>query len=109
VQKIVEHLQAKVRQKKYRLTIHAEKEREADQITQREIEESSLSAQCEIIEDYPTDPRGPSCLVLGFTQASLPIHLVCGHLSEEEFIVITIYRPDTEQWIDWRTRKEPSS
>jgi len=34
---------------------------------------------------------------------------VCGHLSEEEFIVITIYRPDTEQWIDWRARKEPSS
>ena len=44
MQKIVEHLQAKVRQKKYRLTIHAEKEREADQITQREIEESILSA-----------------------------------------------------------------
>jgi len=45
-------------------------------------------------------------LVLGFTHASLPIHMVCGHLSEEEFIVITIYRPDPEQWIDWRIRKE---
>lgn len=106
MQKIVEYLQAKVHQKKYRLTIHAEKEREADQITQCEIEESVLSAQCEVIEDYPADPRGHSCLVLGFTQAGLPIHIVCGHLSEEEFIVITIYRPDPEQWIDWRIRKE---
>ena len=106
MREIIEFLQAKVRQKKYRLTIHAEKEREADQITQREIEESILSTQCEVIEDYPTDPRGPSCLVLGFTHASLPIHMVCGHLSEEEFIVITIYRPDPEQWIDWRIRKE---
>jgi hypothetical protein len=108
VQKIVEHLQAKVRQKKYRLTIHAEKEREADQITRREIEEAIFSAQCEVIEDYRADPRGPSYLVLGFTQTGLPIHMVCGHLSEEEFIVITIYRPDPEQWIDWRTRKEPT-
>ena len=106
MQKIVEHLQAKVRQKKYRLTIHAEKEREADQITQHGIEESILSALCEVIEDYPTDPRVPSCLVLGFTQAGLPIHMVCGHLSEEEFIVITIYRPDPELWIEWRVRKE---
>ena len=39
---------------------------------------------------------------------SLPIHMVCGHLSEEEFILITIYRPDPEQWIDWHTRKESS-
>jgi hypothetical protein len=108
VQKVVEHLRVKVRQKKYRLTMHAEKEREADQITQREIEESVLSAQCEVIEDYPTDPRGASCLVLGFTQMGLPIHMVCGHLSEEEFLVITIYRPDPEQWIEWRIRKEPS-
>ena len=108
MQKIVEHLQAKVRQKKYRLTIHAEKEREADQITRHEMEESVLSVQCEVIEDYPTDPRGHSCLVLGFTQAGLPIHMVCGHLTEEEFIVITIYRPDPEQWVDWRIRKEPN-
>jgi len=108
VQEIVERLQAKVRQKKYRLTIHAEKEREADRITRKEMEEAVLSAQCAVIEDYLTDPRGHSCLVLGFTQAGLPIHLVCGHLSEEEFVVITIYRPDPEQWNDWRIRKEPS-
>jgi hypothetical protein len=106
VQEIVEQLRAKVRQNKYRLTIHAEKEREADQITRHEIEEAILSEQCQVIEDYPTDPRGQSCLVLGFTQVDLPIHMVCGHLSEEEFIMITIYRPDPEQWTDWRIRKE---
>lgn len=104
---IIEHLQARTRVKKYRLTSHAEKEREADQITRQEIEEALLSEDCELLEDYPTDPRGHSCLILGFTEASLPIHIVCGYLSEEEFIIITIYRPDPEQWIDWRTRKEP--
>jgi hypothetical protein len=106
MQAITQHLQAKVRQKKYRLTLHAEREREADQITRQEIEEAVLSEPCEVIEDYPTDPRGHSCLILGLTQADLPIHMVCGNLFEEEFIVITIYRPDPEQWINWRTRKE---
>ena len=105
---IIDRLQIQVRQKKYRLTIHAEKEREGDRITRQELEEAVLSEQFQVIEDYPTDPRGPSCLLLGFTQASLPLHMVCGHLSEEEFIVITIYRPDAQLWTDWRMRKEPS-
>ena len=104
---VIESLQAKVRKKKYRLTSHAEREREADHIALQEIEEAVLSEQCEIIEDYPTDPRGHSCLVLGFTSASLPIHMVCGRLNEEEFLVITLYRPDPVQWVNWRIRKEP--
>jgi len=82
LREISERLQAKVRQKKYRLTFHAEREREADLITQQEIEEAVLSGQCEIIEDYPADPRGHSCLILGITWAGLLIHMVCGHLSE---------------------------
>ena len=104
---IVESLQTKVRGKKYRLTSHAEKERESDHVTMQEIEEAVLSERCEVIEDYPTDPRGHSCLMLGFTAAGLPIHVVCGHLYEQEFLVVTIYRPDPAQWVEWRTRKEP--
>jgi len=107
MREILHRLQAKVRERKYRLTSHAEREREADQITVQEIEEAVLSEACDLIEDYPTDPRGHSCLILGWTHVGLPIHLVCGHLYEEEFIVITIYRPSPEQWIDWRIRKEP--
>lgn len=106
MREIIEYLQLRVREKRYRLTSHAEREREADMITLQETEEAVLSETCEVLEDYPGDPRGHSCLVLGFTQASDPIHLVCGHLDEEEFVVITIYRPDPEQWIDWRKRKE---
>jgi hypothetical protein len=107
MREIVRRLQAKVRERKYRLTSHAEREREADQITVQEIDEAVLSDACKLVEDYPTDPRGHSCLILGWTHVDLPIHLVCGHLYEEEFVVITIYRPSPEQWIDWRIRKEP--
>jgi Domain of unknown function (DUF4258) len=107
MREIIQRLQAKVRERSYGLTFHAERDREADQITVQEIEEAVLSEDCELIEDYPADPRGHSCLILGWTHAGLPIHMVCGHLNEEEFIVITIYRPNPREWIDWRVRKEP--
>lgn len=99
-------IQDLVRAKKYRLTSHAEEERDADQITKKEIEEAFLSSQLEVIEDYPDDPRGKSCLVLGFTNEGEPIHFVCGLAMEDILIIITIYRPDAEQWIDWRKRRE---
>lgn len=58
-----------------------------------------------IIEDYPEDKRGHSSLVLGFTKNGLPIHMVCA-LHEGILVIITIYRPDPDLWIDWRIRKE---
>ena len=57
-----------INQKDYRLTLHAEFERDADQITVEEIEEALFSPEAKIIEDYPNDPRGHSCLVLDFTK-----------------------------------------
>lgn len=97
-------IQERVRKKDYRVTLHAEKERDADKITKREIEEAILSKKTEIIEDYPDDPRGESCLVLGFTAEGEPIHIVCGVSSP--IIIITMYRPDPELWIEWRKRKK---
>lgn len=63
MQERIHRLQAQVRARRYRLSSHAEHEREADQILRWEIEEALLSAACTIIEDYPDDPRGPSCLL----------------------------------------------
>jgi uncharacterized protein DUF4258 len=100
-------LQTKVRERQYRLTSHAEKEREADQIIVQEIDGAVLSNACELVEDFPTDPRGHSCLILRWTRVWLPVHIVCGHLHEEECIVITICRTDPAEWIDWRNRREP--
>ena len=73
----LKQIQSLILKKKYRLTSHAEEERDADQIRLQEIEEALLSTRCKIIEDYPNDPRGPSCLILGFTKQNLPIHTVC--------------------------------
>lgn len=51
----------------------------------------------EIVEDYPDDVRGHSCLVLGFRGAGQPIHVVCAP-KDEYLAIITAYLPDPEQW-----------
>lgn len=53
----------------------------------------------EVIEDYPTDPRGPSCLILGRGIGDRRIHVVCS--PKPEFLaIITAYLPDHDEWSD---------
>jgi hypothetical protein len=103
---IIVAIQQQVRARLYRVTAHAEREREAHRITLGELEEAVLSARCHVIEHYPEDPRGASCLVLGCTGHDLPIHVVCGLSQPDMLVVITVYRPDPELWIDWKLRRE---
>lgn len=61
----------------------------------------------EIIEDYPTDARGHSCLVLGAGDAKRPIHVVCSH-KEDYLAIITAYIPDEKDWDKgFKTRRAP--
>jgi hypothetical protein len=59
----------------------------------------------EIIEDYPEDARGHSCLLLGYGSERRPIHVVCSP-KDEYLAVITVYLPDERRWeVDWKTRR----
>jgi hypothetical protein len=81
---------------------HTEKLRER-KIGAEDIEEAIRNGV--IIEDYPDDPRGPSCLILG-RSGGRPLHVVCGRLEEEQILIITAYEPDPAEWeSDWRTRR----
>ncbi len=62
-------------------------------------------AEGEIIEDYPDDKYGPSCLILGFTLEERPLHIQCSHPSRKLIKVITLYEPDPIRWIDFRIRR----
>jgi len=99
------HIKNLVQKRKYRITLHAEQERDTDQITKEEIEGALLSDKLEIIEDYPNDPRGHSYLLLGFTNNDKPIHFVCGLGTVEMLIVITLYIPDENLWVDYKKRR----
>lgn len=60
----------------------------------------------EMIETYPQDTPYPSCLILGFTNRDRAIHTVCAHEPElDQVIVITVYEPDPDLWVDYRRRK----
>jgi hypothetical protein len=58
----------------------------------------------EVIEDYPADMRGHSCLLLGRGSEGRPIHVVCAPKGDY-LAVITAYLPDPGEWqADFRTR-----
>ena len=80
-----------------------------DQSVQRHIlvlEVRQAIANGEIIEDYPNDKYGPSCLIFGWTDAHRPIHVQCSYPSRPIIKVITIYEPDPKLWIDFRERRQ---
>ena len=49
----------------------------------------------EIIEDYPGDPRGHSCLIRGEARRRV-LHIVC--TIDEPIFLITCYEPDPRLW-----------
>jgi len=59
----------------------------------------------ELVEDYPEDPRGHSCLLLGLTKTKRPIHMVCSPRAEG-LIIITVYEPSLYEWeTNYKTRR----
>lgn len=58
-----------------------------------------------LVEDYPEDARGHSCLLLGSGTGGRPIHVVCSP-KDDYLAIITAYLPDPNQWSrDFRRRR----
>jgi len=72
-------------------------------IVSAEVEEALSSDGAEVIEDYPDDMRGASCLILGWVSGRRPIHV---HLSYPPRVkIITVYQPSDDLWLDYKTRR----
>jgi hypothetical protein len=71
-------------------------------ITTREVRAAIETG--ELIEDYPKDARGHSCLFLGGGIGDRAVHVVCS--PKADFLaIITAYLPDPSEWsADFRTR-----
>jgi len=77
---------------------------ELGEIKGKEVHEAVLSGK--LIESYPEDEPYPSCLLYGRTSDNRPLHIVCAYSREDNMvIVITVYQPDPEKWIDCERRK----
>lgn len=99
----IEDLIAAVRKSQVRITDHADEEAVDDELTFDEIYYSVMHG--EIIEEYPNDKPYPSCLVMGGNFAGEPIHSVWAYNSSNGWaVLITVYRPAPERWIDWKVR-----
>jgi hypothetical protein len=70
------------------------------------LEVLNVVSNGEIIEDYPNDRRGHSCLLLGTGDAERPLHVVCAP-KEDHFTIITAYVPDNTIWEEgFRKRRQ---
>ena len=71
-------------------------------ISRSEVEATITSG--EVIEDYPEDVRGHSCLMLASPEGRA-VHVVCSPKADY-LAIITAYLPDEEAWSsDFRQRK----
>jgi hypothetical protein len=97
-------IQGKVLRRQYEFSRHAVDQSIIRNIAVAELEEA-ISNRAEIIEDYPDDKYGPSCLILGFTRAGRPLHAQCSYPSRPLIKIVTVYEPDPDLWINLRVRK----
>jgi hypothetical protein len=100
---MIDAIRAKVRTGLYEFSKHAVDQSILRNISLGELEEAIESG--DIIEDYPDEKYGPSCLILGSTSDGRPIHIQCTYAAREMLKIITLYEPDEERWIDFRTRR----
>jgi len=73
------------------------------QIRVQEVREAILNG--EIIEDYPNDKYGPSCLIWGFTTEQRPLHIQCSYPTRPLLKIITLYEPNPLRWLDYKQRR----
>jgi hypothetical protein len=96
----LEVIRARVKAGQYFLSQHAIEEANAEDLDLAQIE--SVLRTGEILEQYEDTGRGPSCLIVGFSD-TLPIHVVCGEKSDK-IVLITVYVPRLPYFSDPWTR-----
>ena len=100
---MIRGLRSKIANGRFEFSQHAVDQSIIRHISVQEIREAFADSQ--ILEDYPDDKYGPSCLVLGFTLADRPLHILCSYPSRPLVKIVTLYEPDPEQWIEYRMRR----
>ena len=101
---MIEDIQQRAARGGYRLTLHARQEMDAEGLSTEALLRALMAPGGEVIEDYPDDPRGHSCLALIWLDAASPLHVCCA-VHEDLLVIITVYRPSEARWTqDWRRR-----
>jgi hypothetical protein len=97
----LELIQKAIASGNYQYSLHAVQRTTERHISRSEIERAISRA--EIIEDYPQDKYGPSCLLYGDTDNGRALHI---QVSLPPLVkIITVYEPDPKEWENNRVRK----
>ena len=99
INKIIE----KIRTGLYEYSQHAVDQSVVRIISTKEVQEAIERGK--IIENYPDDKYGPSCLIYGKTGEGRPIHVQCSYPSRPLVKIITVYEPDPELWTTFEIRR----
>ena len=100
---MIEKIVTKITQGLFEFSKHSLDQSLIRHISLQEIREAIMTSQ--IIEDYPNDKYGPSCLILGFTKLNRPLHIQCSYPSRPLIKIITLYEPSIQRWIDLKIRR----
>lgn len=102
---IINNIKLAVETNQFFVSRHGKEKKEANNLTLEEILSSVTKG--EIIENYPDDTPYPSCLIYGNNEKNEPIHSVWAYNKDTGYaVLITVYRPDPQKWINWRTRRK---
>lgn len=97
------------------VTLHAQTGAATDCLLVGEVWDSILDPRSELVEENPTDPRGPTCLILSWV-AGRPVHSLVAYPAPRRSrafgvavmaILVTLWRPDERpgEWAsDFKTR-----
>ena len=100
---LIAEIREKIEAEQFEFSRHAVDQSIIRRITVQEVRE--LFGDAEVIEDYPEDKYGPSCLILGKTSTGRPLHIQCSYPSRPLIKIITLYEPDPDLWIDFKKRR----
>lgn len=100
---MIDEIRTKIAVDEYEFSKHAVDQTIIRRISVTEIRETISKG--EIIENYPDDKYGPSCLIYGKTAGGRAIHVQCSYPSRQMMKIITVYEPDPERWIDFNVRR----
>ena len=103
MEELLAQIRAELRAGNFRITEHGLQEILADGLSAAELIDGILNRQAEVVEDYPGDSRGASCLVATWTRGGEPVHVVFSYPPRPK--MITAYRLDPKKWLDYKTRR----
>jgi Domain of unknown function (DUF4258) len=61
--------------------------------------------QDEIVEEYPNDQHGHSCLMFCYSIGDHPLHVICAPKGDY-LAIITAYIPSMEEWENYKKREK---